>query len=201
MPVTKCSKGGKVYLITNKVNGKQYVGQTIRTVEQRFNQHCRADSVIGVAIRKYGEINFTVEQIDSATTLEELSAKEVYWIKEYDSYRSGYNCTLGGESTHGFKHSEETRQKMSEDRRGRYVGEGNHFYGKQHSDKTKLEMAKKKRVGVLMIDLDTGEVLREFDSNKSAYAYLGKAVGGCISKVCKGTKSQAFGYKWQYKEG
>jgi predicted GIY-YIG superfamily endonuclease len=48
-----------VYQITNKLNGKIYVGQTKFSVEKRFKQHAKANSVIGCAIRKYGIENFT----------------------------------------------------------------------------------------------------------------------------------------------
>jgi len=52
---------GMVYLITNEVNGKHYVGQTTRTVEQRFKEHMESPYPIGKAIRKYGAENFTIK--------------------------------------------------------------------------------------------------------------------------------------------
>lgn len=51
----------EIYLITNLINGKQYVGQTIYTAEQRFKQHLRGDLYIDKAIRKYGVENFKLE--------------------------------------------------------------------------------------------------------------------------------------------
>lgn len=69
------------------------------------------------AIKKYGPENFTVEQIDVACTREELDAKEIYWIKYYNSmFPSGYNLTTGG------KHceiSEEVKQKLSIKNKGK----------------------------------------------------------------------------------
>ena len=88
-----------IYMITNKINGKKYIGQTIRPVEQRFRRHIldaqngKLDTHFARAIRKHGEENFDIEIIDIAKTQEELNEKEQYWIKYYDSVRNGYNET------------------------------------------------------------------------------------------------------------
>ena len=88
-----------VYLVTNKINGKQYVGQTVRPVEERWKDHCRVkdENYFHRAIRKYGADNFSVEVIDTATTPEELDEKEVYWIKKLNClFPNGYNLRDGG---------------------------------------------------------------------------------------------------------
>jgi len=83
---------GKIYLITNKINGKQYVGQTINTIKNRFNGHCNdKTSAIYYAVKKYGKDSFYIDQIDSASTRKELDIKELYWINKLDSFKSGYN--------------------------------------------------------------------------------------------------------------
>ena len=84
-------------MITNCVNGKKYVGITSRSIKQRFNEHRKTDSYIGRAIRKYGESNFSITQIDKSSNWEELCEKEVSYIKEYDSFDNGYNQTIGGD--------------------------------------------------------------------------------------------------------
>ncbi|MDE6967215.1 MAG: GIY-YIG nuclease family protein [Clostridia bacterium] len=96
-----------IYKLTNKINGKIYIGLTTRTLEQRLNQHhydCRhgVDRPLYRAMRKYGEDAFASEIIDTAQSLEELKEKEQYWIKYYDSYGShgkGYNATWGGDTS------------------------------------------------------------------------------------------------------
>lgn len=94
---------GFIYKITNTINGKYYIGQTIQNVKERFYQHCAtkcskavSNMAIHRAIKKYGKSNFTVEvieEIDSAN----LNDRERYWIKYYNSYNNGYNSTKGGQ--------------------------------------------------------------------------------------------------------
>lgn len=97
---------GRIYKITNKINGKIYVGQTMKSLEERFQKHCwgttEKDSyhfnmAIKKAIKKYGKQNFTIELIEEVKQ-DELDEREVYWISYYDSYNQGYNCTLGGQN-------------------------------------------------------------------------------------------------------
>lgn len=94
---------GFIYKITNTINGRSYIGQTIQNVKERFYQHCAtkcskavSNMAIHRAIKKYGKSNFTVEvieEIDSAN----LNDRERYWIKYYNSYNNGYNSTKGGQ--------------------------------------------------------------------------------------------------------
>lgn len=87
----------KVYKISNDINKKLYIGITSCGVDTRFNQHAKASSYIGKAIRKHGVKHFKVEDIDIAKTKEEVMEKEIYWIDHYGSFKKGYNLTIGGE--------------------------------------------------------------------------------------------------------
>lgn len=88
-----------IYKITNNINGKIYIGQTIRPIESRFSRHIRdaergvLDTHFARAIRKYGPNNFSIEVIDIANAQDELNLKEQYWIRHYDGVRTGYNET------------------------------------------------------------------------------------------------------------
>ncbi|MGT2783549.1 GIY-YIG nuclease family protein [Streptococcus pasteurianus] len=88
---------GEVYCIENLKNQKKYIGITTRTISERFKEHCKADTAIGRAIRKYGKNNFFVYKLDSAKSKQELFDLEKYYIKKYDSYHKGYNSTIGGD--------------------------------------------------------------------------------------------------------
>ena len=84
-----------IYKITNTVNNKVYIGQSIRPIEQRFKRHIndainnKLDTHFARAIRKYGAECFYIEEIDSASTQEELNQKEQYWIRFYNSVEEG----------------------------------------------------------------------------------------------------------------
>lgn len=85
-----------IYKITNKINGKIYIGQS-KNPKQRFNQHIKEkrNSSIHNAIKKYGKNNFIFEIIEGP--IENYNEREIYWIKYYNSYKLGYNNTLGGD--------------------------------------------------------------------------------------------------------
>lgn len=86
-----------IYKITNQLNGKVYIGQSIN-IEQRWKQHkaeTRRTAPLYLAFDKYGIDNFDFSVIEECP-IEELDDREIYWISYYDSYNKGYNATLGG---------------------------------------------------------------------------------------------------------
>lgn len=93
-----------VYIIRNTVNEKVYIGQTIQTIEERFKQHLkpsvhkqRGNYKLYNAMRKYGKENFYVELLEENISADEIDAKEIQYIEEYDSFFNGYNSTKGGD--------------------------------------------------------------------------------------------------------
>ena len=95
-----------IYAFKNKLNGKRYVGQTTRTLEERTGEHLRKEStVFDKALKKYGIENFEYSIIDKALTIAELNAKEIYWIRRLGAMvPNGYNLCYGGGNTHGYRH-------------------------------------------------------------------------------------------------
>lgn len=96
---------GYIYKITNTLNGKIYIGQTVKSVQKRFTQHKNnankpyfSQIVLYKAINKYGFENFQCETLEEVPN-EKLDEREKYWIEYYDSYFNGYNSTLGGRAT------------------------------------------------------------------------------------------------------
>lgn len=148
-----------VYLITNLINGKMYVGQTRKTALQRFQEHCWVGAkkdYFHFAIEKHGKENFVVDILGTYETSDQVNLAECTWIlllRTWDR-KIGYNSTFGGEhgatptdevkqilaeKATGRLHSLETKQQMSEDRKG----ENNPFFGKTHDPET-IETARQK---------------------------------------------------------
>lgn len=114
-----------IYKITNKVDGKLYVGQTVQKLKKRWSDHCSANrkrdgqSYLYNAIQKHGKDSFLVEQIDSASTLEGLNALEEFYIKKFDTMSpKGYNLLPGGSNR---RQHEDTKRKLSEALKGRPI--------------------------------------------------------------------------------
>ena len=86
-----------IYKVTNKVNGKVYIGQSV-DIGRRWRTHMTAkdDIYFHKAIQKYGVENFEWEVIEQCKK-SELDERESYWIEYYDSFNKGYNCTKGGD--------------------------------------------------------------------------------------------------------
>lgn len=107
-----------VYKITNIQNNKVYIGQSSRSVDERFRRHITdamnniLDTHFARAIRKYGPENFQIEIIDTATTNEELTQKEQYWIKYYNSVVDGYNETDATSRCGGNTYKSKTPEEM-----------------------------------------------------------------------------------------
>src|SRR5271156_1859401 len=102
-----------VYLITNIINGKCYVGQTVNSLEFRWRQHQRQEGCpyLHAAIKKYGVENFSIEVICEPPTIELMNEIEEEYIERYNTLSpNGYNLTKGGVAP---KHHEDTRKKMS----------------------------------------------------------------------------------------
>ena len=132
-----CDGIGHIYCIRCLANGKLYIGQTVKSLNRRFNQHIAeakrgGRTKLHRAIRKYGEENFTVEEVMwvEAPTKQALKAKldflEIHFIQKFDTRRNGYNTGEGGEGhsqdahpLYGKHRSREVREKISRSLKGR----------------------------------------------------------------------------------
>ena len=66
----------------------------MRTIQERFKEHCIADSLIGNAIREYGVENFSVNTIEEIDNIDMLAEREIYWI---ETLKPLYNVSKGGQ--------------------------------------------------------------------------------------------------------
>ena len=134
---------GYIYLTTNLINGKRYIGQKKSNVFLH-EKYLGSGFALKKAIEKYGKENFSVELIEQCKTEDELNIREKYWIDYYNAVldKNFYNEKSGGRGfssneiskwQKGSKRNEHTKQLISESK----VGKNNPMYGKHHKDSTK----------------------------------------------------------------
>jgi len=193
---------GIVYKITNLINGKLYIGMTIKNLNERFKKHLQSSTaknpkyVIHKAIKKYGIKNFKIEQIDTFDTTVAGIEKEKYYIKRYETFGSGYNMTEGGDGTWGHKLSKESIKKIQIARKNQVVAIGWHHteetkkkissskIGKKFSDdiKKKLSESKKGKINLKIIS----------DENKNLIYKLYTKDKLGLTKLCEKLKKLNF---------
>ena len=208
-----------VYLRTNKVNGKQYVGQTcdfkqrekdFKCLKARYGSHYFTEER-----NKYGLDNWKSEVLAKVATQEEAWELEKQFIKQLNTkYPNGYNMSDGGKDSNGYKHSEEQRQKWSDNRKGKHTSPSTEFKkgmtswmkGKKMSDEHRkkdrlshLGKISPKRKPVVQLSID-GEYIKEYTHAVSAAEELGFKSGESIRKACKESWRTSGGFKWMYKE-
>lgn len=155
-----------IYRATNNVNGKIYIGKTIKALSSRISEH-KADINRGQiyyfqrALIKYGFDNFTWDVLEETNELDELNRLEIYYIDRFNSRDRtiGYNVAyggMGGGNRHGVKLSDETKQRISDSKTGVSWG--------HHSDDTK-RLISKKRTGCQFTETHKAN-LREARSNR-----------------------------------
>ena len=131
---------GYVYKITNTVNNKAYIGISIHEpIKGRIKDHLsgKGNRIIANAVKKYGRDAFTYEILEADVFDEFLTRLEVAYIANYNTVAPyGYNLTYGGEVAKAV--SDESRQKMSETRKGKR-------FSKEHRRKLSEARKGKKR--------------------------------------------------------
>lgn len=131
------TKNYKVYMHTNLINGKKYIGITKQKPERRWKNGWGYYDKSGrvyfwKAIQKYGWNNFKHEIIEDRLSFEQAKEKERYYISYYNSSDNldGYNLTLGGDGFLGEKRSQETKDKISEKVNLYFKNNHGYWYGK-----------------------------------------------------------------------
>lgn len=167
----------RIYVITNKLSGKAYVGQTKHSVKRRVQWHIRdakrgRNTLIAKAIRDYGIDNFEIKTLEDGILSDYIDECERYWIEKLNTRMPfGYNMDAGGKS-------------------GNY-GNKHHGYGKSRHGE------------VIMYDKNTMKKIFTFSGVMDAERYLQahgkiKANHWAITKCCFGRSKSAYGYKWKF---
>jgi len=124
------NKLGIIYKVTNIFNGKVYIGQTIKSLNERMNEHFRdkRTNYFHNSLKSYGNDNFTWEVLVKCNR-ENLDLSEEWYIRLYKSYKKefGYNLTKGGDNNPmdservKKKHKESVNSEKERKRRSEYA--------------------------------------------------------------------------------
>src|SRR5699024_569747 len=136
------SKISCVYKITNTLNGKVYIGQTVDYRKRKvghfsyLRRNAHRNRYLQKSFNKYGESSFKMEIIKECA-VDELDKLEIYYMRKYNSIDKtlGYNMVIGGNTNKSFP--DYIRQKMSRSQKGRIISEEHRKrIGKWHKGKT-----------------------------------------------------------------
>ena len=210
-----------IYKWENTVNGKVYIGQS-QDIFTRFKDYKKGKFNVHMAnaIEKYGMDAFNIEIVEKDVHLEKLDEREQFWMDFYQSYNRdfGYNILPSAGSFRGFRHSEETKLRMSLNALGRT----GLMLGRHHTPETRRKMSEshtniptgrpiteeqqrkmqegaKKTVWkpVAKLDLETGETVATYPSLREAARQHN--VNKCgIQRCCVGLQSEYLGFAWAY---
>lgn len=187
-----------IYKITNLVNGKIYIGQTIKTLEKRKKQHLSKYNncpALKNALVKYGYNNFNWEILENAFSILELNTLEEFYINKFDCLApKGYNLKQGG---HNKALSQITKDKIS----NAQLGNRNHMFGKtgkkhprwgkKHTMEARNKMSKSHKGSIGFLGEHTKESKLKMRNSK-----LGKKLSQeHVASLKKNNKSYLMGKK------
>jgi len=197
--------------------GKSYIGQSVN-LEKRYYDFFHREiysnpykkkglTKIDRARKKYPDFEQWTYEILEYCNPNELNDKEQYYINLYNTFKNGYNETIGGKGCNGYKVSEEFKQLLSISR----MGENNPMYDKtpwnkgktlSEEHKQKLSIVRKGKINnslskqVNQYSLD-GIFIKTFQSTNEVQRQLGYAQSA-ISLCCNGKRKTAYGFIWRY---
>lgn len=202
-----------IYLITNLINGKQYIGQSVNIYHRWIchqNPRDIENTPINLAIKKYGKNNFKFEIIENCLQ-KELNEKEIYWIKYYNTLvPNGYNIRQGGEQGLLYDY-EAIYNKWQEgylckeleeifNCNDRVIHNALLAYGVTQEEIYNKKLNKK---SIIAFDIKTKKPLKIFSSIQEASKILSNSLNGCSSiriALKNPFENTAYGFYWNYKE-
>lgn len=195
------SKISGVYEIRNILNNHRYIGSSVNILK-RFGEHLRMlthnnhhSIYLQRAWNKYGKNKFEFNILE---TCESIKDTILFLEQKYLDLNPEYNTCKNARNTQGVIFTEERKRKIGVANSKRIIKEETRI---KHSINSKnSEYNKKIRKPIYMIDLNSKNKIKEFDSIISASLFLGKynyRVG--IKRVLQGKQSKAYGYMWKLK--
>jgi group I intron endonuclease len=199
-----------IYKITSPT-GKIYIGKSInldrRKKEYTYDSKHKAQHKLNNSIKKYGWENHLFEIIEICDEYN-LNSKEIYWISFYNSVEEGLNLMYGGQ---GGRHSQEVKKKKSKSMTGKKASletkqkmsqskKGHPMYNNEWKEKMKQKtwVSGTSSKPIIQFDLD-GNFIKEYVSCAEAKKAL-NTTSVSINNVLTGISKTAHGYKWKYKE-
>ena len=209
-----------IYKAQNTFTGETYIGATTKSLEERKTDHLqKADKKVGSyfqeAIGTYGPDAFIWEQIDIASSNDELASKEIMYISEYEALENGYNSDKGGgikktvykynldgslnATFEDLTTASETISVRKQDI-SRACWSVNHTLGGYLWSYDKMETfaaendSRKKKVVQSFLD---GNLVAKYISVAEASKETGISKT-CIARCCRGEREQSKGFLWKY---
>ena len=211
-----------IYKAQNSTTGETYIGATTKSLEERKRDHINKSNSIKAnyfqkAIGTYGSDAFNWEQIDTATTVNELAEKEAEYILKFDSFKAGYNSNKG---SGGFK----KKVYQYELKTGKIL----HSYDDLTSAATAVNATKKSISNVCLhidrtckgfywsysdtdnpsnnTDLRKKQVIQYTLKGEELALYISASEASrktgisktCITRCCRGERKNSGGYIWNY---
>ena len=212
-----------IYKIENKLNGKIYIGKTLKTIQERWKEHCRdfqkeryEKRPLYSAMNKYRIENFFIEEVEQCEE-SVLSEREKYWIEYYGSFKYGYNATLGGDGKHYLDYelifsTYQKLQNLAETARCLSISTDTVkkvVLSKGGTIKSSAEINKAKTSKTIqMWDKNNEQCLQFFSSIANAARFLIanqyskstdiKALTSHIRACANGTRKTAYGFIWHW---
>ena len=206
---------GYIYLITNKVDNKKYIGQTLeKDINERWKSHFKKGSncrYLKHALKKYGKSNFKFDIICICFDKDCDKYEQEYMDKYNTLVPNGYNLRQAGNNG---RHNEETKKKISNSVRLNYAkltpeqkkkyiekrsGANNPQFGKKRTPEEKEKLRNKKTNRKVDCFNLQNELIATYKTIKDACDATGSN-NSSISKCCKGKVKTCKGFIWRYSE-
>lgn len=208
---------GYIYITTNHINNRQYIGQHTYSKPELDETYFGSGKALLKAIEKYGKENFSVEILDWAQNKTELDELEKYYIALFNAVENDmfYNILHGGEGLGAGEH----HPSYGKPHNGDLHGKNNPMYGRHHTEETK-ELIRKNRTNVKLSPKHKQKLIQSNIGNKKKakkvyqYTLEGKYVRSylstaetvkygfndvCICYCCLGKQKQHKGFLWSRK--